>query len=267
LRAVRCRGHDDARTVVELVDLEKDTCSDSVFKEDVGTDDVYKKTARSFVQAAVGAKSTEPVSVMIIADGATNSGKTHTMQGTDLKEGFIQMIAKDICDGEGEVDITVVEIYLEESFDLIAKTKISLGKTFKKVKLVSKKVLSVDDLVKTCKRACSRRRIAETAYNSVSSRSHTRTVFTTVNGSRIILIDLAGAESAPLARAKDPPPRPENLKAAHEKLKKASRLEKQRIDINTRYVRNIVLPIATCTRIHVSNFAQLPLLNVTLKSR
>ncbi|XP_024978659.1 kinesin-like protein KIN-10B [Cynara cardunculus var. scolymus] len=150
----------------------------------------------------------------VFAYGATGSGKTFTMQGTDELPGLMPMAASTIlsmCENMGRtVEISYYEIYMERCYDLLeVKTKeIAIfddkdGHPHLK-RLAKIPIHSMLDFQEAFFFGMQRRKVAHTSLNDVSSRSHGVLVISVSrpceNGpgntmiGKLNLIDLAGNE-------------------------------------------------------------------------
>lgn len=169
---------------------------DRVMGPDAGQADVYAAIAPGLVRDAV----MEGKSALLFAFGATGSGKSHSIVGSEDAPGLLPRALKDLftllaeCGGgtpDGgtlSADVSFLEVYQDAIYDLLAPPP-SRGVARKKLDLkegaghrvyckglVQKPVDSVADallLLAAGKRA---RAVAETLLNSDSSRSHS--VFT-----------------------------------------------------------------------------------------
>ncbi|KAL7095616.1 hypothetical protein ACP275_10G035400 [Erythranthe tilingii] len=150
----------------------------------------------------------------IFAYGATGSGKTYTMQGSDKLPGLMPLAMSNIlsmckCTGS-KIVISYYEIYLDKCYDLLdPKEKEILiwedkdGQIHLKG-LAQTDVSSIDRFNEIFSSAIQRRKVAHTGLNDVSSRSHGVlgiTISTPCHDSvgnavvgKLNLIDLAGNE-------------------------------------------------------------------------
>ncbi|CAN0926611.1 Kinesin-like protein KIN-10B [Linum grandiflorum] len=154
----------------------------------------------------------EGCNATIFAYGATGSGKTYTMQGSDELPGLIPLAMQTVlstCKETGSnAEISYYEVYLEKCHDLLEEneTEISIlddgdGKIHLKG-LSGVSVSSMQEFEEVFSRGTQRRKTAHTGLNDVSSRSHGVLVITvstlledgsSVSG-KLNLIDLAGNE-------------------------------------------------------------------------
>jgi kinesin family protein 4/21/27 len=160
--------------------------------------------------------------VTFLAYGQTGAGKTFTMgtfSDADENAGILPRACQDLfdtiaskCDGNGKVELSYLEIYNEEVRDLLSD---KIGKAAPQLKiretlngevyvsgLSAKEVKSSQEIASFVEEASSRRVVASTAMNAVSSRSHAICSFK-VSGvleggekftSKLTLVDLAGSE-------------------------------------------------------------------------
>ncbi|KAL0842540.1 hypothetical protein Bca101_015785 [Brassica carinata] len=144
----------------------------------------------------------------VLAYGATGSGKTYTMQGTDDLPGLMQLTMSTIlsmCDKTGSrAEISYYEVYLDRCWDLlevkgneIAVWDDKSGQVHLKG-LSSIPVNSMSEFHEVYSCGLQRRKVAHTGLNDVSSRSHGVLVISVISQGdvtgKINLIDLAGSE-------------------------------------------------------------------------
>ncbi|XP_039800684.1 kinesin-like protein KIN-10C isoform X2 [Panicum virgatum] len=147
------------------------------------------------------------VNATVFAYGATGSGKTYTMQGTEDFPGLIPLAASTVlslCTGTWcSVEISYYEVYMERCYDLLepkAKEIMALDDKDGNMRLKGLSwvpVRSMEEFQELYSIGVQRRKVAHTGMNDVSSRSHAvlsiRVSADVVKG-RINLIDLAGSE-------------------------------------------------------------------------
>ncbi|CAK9323261.1 unnamed protein product [Citrullus colocynthis] len=150
----------------------------------------------------------------VFAYGATGSGKTYTMQGTEEEPGLMPLAMSRIvslCEETGcRAEMSYYEVYLERCHDLLepkAKEIVIMDDKEGQIHLrgLSKvAVNSMSEFRETLALGIQRRKVADTHLNDVSSRSHGVLVITvsspvcgnseaSVTG-KLNLIDLAGNE-------------------------------------------------------------------------
>ncbi|KAI9216617.1 P-loop containing nucleoside triphosphate hydrolase protein [Blastocladiella britannica] len=191
---------------------EKAFAFDRVFDATATQEHVFNETSKLLIGDFLGGTN-----VTVFAYGATGSGKTHTMNGTDRAPGIIPQTLRALFgqfDSEKFIiSMSYIEIYNEQVRDLLSASKQGAeyldvrddgikGTVIAGMKTVEAK--SADVLLLQAERA-GRFRITEaTAANSVSSRSHAVLQLTliAIDGkrrrlvSKLSLIDLAGSERA-----------------------------------------------------------------------
>ncbi|GJM88790.1 hypothetical protein PR202_ga05355 [Eleusine coracana subsp. coracana] len=151
----------------------------------------------------------EGTNATVFAYGATGSGKTFTMQGTEDCPGLIPLAVSTIldlarCTGTWCcVDISYYEVYMERCYDLLEpKAKEIMALEDKDGNLQLKglcwtPVQSMEEFEELYSIGVQRRKVAHTGLNDVSSRSHavfSVRVSTSVVKGKLNLIDLAGSE-------------------------------------------------------------------------
>ncbi|WVZ98848.1 hypothetical protein U9M48_044225 [Paspalum notatum var. saurae] len=149
----------------------------------------------------------EGINATIFAYGATGSGKTYTMQGTEDFPGLVPLAASTIlarCTGTWcSVEISYYEVYMERCYDLLepkAKEIMALDDKDGNMQLKGLSwvpVRSMEEFQELYDIGMQRRKVAHTGLNDVSSRSHAvlslRVNADVVKG-KLNLIDLAGSE-------------------------------------------------------------------------
>ena len=230
---VRVRPMTDNETTesTELLDVENDSI---LFKEDekekqftydhcFAPSSTQLEIYNTLCSDIIG-KSIEGMNQCVFAYGMTSSGKTHTMFGAKSKikntrvlspdVGIIPRLCNDLFDQIGksaymqiEVDITYIEIYCEQIYDLLNDKDIrgsvhihpKMGVYVKGAEKFT--VSSIEEILNYIQEGNDRRKVASTKMNNRSSRSHA--VFTIyikqhtishVRHSKIHLVDLAGSE-------------------------------------------------------------------------
>ncbi|KAL9686513.1 hypothetical protein QQ045_023973 [Rhodiola kirilowii] len=150
----------------------------------------------------------------VFAYGATGSGKTYTMQGSDDKPGIMPLAMSRVLDlsqgTESSVEISYYEVYMDRCYDLLetkAKEILVWDDKDKNVHLRGLSqvpIKSMSQFQEVFSLGIQRRKVAHTGLNDVSSRSHgvlvivIRTPRADGTGSvvtgKMNLIDLAGNE-------------------------------------------------------------------------
>ncbi|KAK9020198.1 hypothetical protein V6N11_054688 [Hibiscus sabdariffa] len=189
--------------------------------EEEGLDAFYKKFIESRINGVkMGAKCT------IMMYGPTGSGKSHTMFGCSKQPGIVYRSLKGILGDHGEdgvgtfVQVTVLEIYNEEIYDLLPSNggggggfgfgigwpKGGNGSKASTVKLevMGKKVKNATFITgneagkisKEIQKVEKRRIVKSTLCNERSSRSHCMIILDVPTvGGRLMLVDMAGSEN------------------------------------------------------------------------
>ncbi|KAK6161241.1 hypothetical protein DH2020_004622 [Rehmannia glutinosa] len=183
-------------------------------------DGFYKKFVESRINGVrLGQKCT------IMMYGPTGSGKSHTMFGSSTQSGIVYRALKDIL-GDGEEDdvgklgmgifvqVTVLEIYNEEIYDLLSSANAgggfsigwSKGGSASKARLevMGKKAKNATfisgneagKMLKEIQKVEKRRIVKSTLCNERSSRSHCLIILDVPTvGGRLMLVDMAGSEN------------------------------------------------------------------------
>ncbi|KAL0414289.1 UNVERIFIED_CONTAM: Kinesin-like protein KIN-10A [Sesamum radiatum] len=180
---------------------------------------------RKFVESRInGVKQGQKCTIMMY--GPTGSGKSHTMFGSSTQQGIVYRSLKDILGGEVEggddekvrvgtfVQVTVLEIYNEEIYDLLSSGNAGGGFNFgwskggsaSKVRLevIGKKAKNATfisgneagKMLKEIQKVEKRRIVKSTLCNERSSRSHCMIIVDVPTvGGRLMLVDMAGSEN------------------------------------------------------------------------
>jgi hypothetical protein len=152
-------------------------------------------------------------SCVIFAYGMTNSGKTHTIQGTKSEPGSLPRLVNEVMsrldsgDNSGcSLSFSMLEIYQEKVYDLLtkSKSKLNIREINGRVEVPNLSVhtlASADAAFTLMDKATKNRSKSRTLLNAGSSRSHgiyTLHLTREVNGrsevSEFQVVDLAGAE-------------------------------------------------------------------------
>eukprot|EP00930_Biecheleria_cincta_P071327 TRINITY_DN58844_c0_g1_i1.p1 TRINITY_DN58844_c0_g1~~TRINITY_DN58844_c0_g1_i1.p1 ORF type:complete len:676 (+),score=164.57 TRINITY_DN58844_c0_g1_i1:118-2028(+) len=186
---------------------------DSIFSAGASQDDVFHDCT-DLVQSAVDGHN-----ITIFAYGQTGAGKTFTMYGSDEHPGVapctIQEVFRKCAEDSQRFQFTVkasmLELYNNDLVDLLApkgkaeKPQIRLDAAghVNLQNVIEKSVAGAEALRTVLRTGHERRRVASTAMNSDSSRSHLILIIILarfnkqtgeVNTGRITLVDLAGSE-------------------------------------------------------------------------
>ncbi|XP_050381934.1 kinesin-like protein KIN-10B isoform X2 [Argentina anserina] len=199
--------------VVHLKD--KDTSRKECYRLDAFFSEEDKNVARIFYRevSPLIPRIFQGFNSTVFAYGATGSGKTYTMQGTDEMPGFMPLAMSTVlsmcqCTG-GTAEISYYEVYMDRCYDLleVKSEEISVlddkdGRIhLRGLSRVPIKSMQEFDEALSC--GIQRRKTAHTGLNDVSSRSHgvlVISVYTcddvsgTVVTGKLNLIDLAGNE-------------------------------------------------------------------------
>ncbi|OVA05915.1 Kinesin [Macleaya cordata] len=150
----------------------------------------------------------------VFAYGATGSGKTHTMQGTDELPGLMSLAMSNVlsmCENAGSsAEISYYEVYMDRCYDLLEPKAREISVLDDKDGQVQLRglsrvpVSSMSEFDQVLSSGIQRRKVAHTGLNDVSSRSHGVLVIVVTNPSgdgsksvvtgKLNLIDLAGNE-------------------------------------------------------------------------
>ncbi|XP_051206794.1 kinesin-like protein KIN-10C [Lolium perenne] len=175
---------------------------DSYFGKEDRVADIFDQEVSALIPAIF-----EGTNATVFAYGATGSGKTYTMQGSEDLPGLIPLSVSTVlarCTGTWcSVEISYYEVYLERCYDLLEpKAKEIMALDDKDGNLQLKglawvPVRSMEEFQEVYSIGVQRRKVAHTGLNDVSSRSHAvlsiRISNDTVKG-KLNLIDLAGNE-------------------------------------------------------------------------
>ncbi|KAK8940456.1 Kinesin-1-like protein PSS1 [Platanthera zijinensis] len=175
---------------------------DSIFGQDDLISQIFHKEVFSMISGIF-----HGINATIFVYGATGSGKTYTMQGTEIELGLIPLavaaILSSISGSQFLVEFSYYEVYLDRCYDLLepkAKEIMALDDKDGKVQLKGLSWLPVSSLVEfneSYSIGVQRRKVAHTELNDVSSRSHAVLTIAVRNGDvkgKLNLIDLAGNE-------------------------------------------------------------------------
>ncbi|KAF9599305.1 hypothetical protein IFM89_036603 [Coptis chinensis] len=178
---------------------------DSFFREENSVNEIFHKEVSPLISGIFhGCNGT------VFAYGATGSGKTHTMQGTDELPGIMTLsmsMVLDMCEMSGSIaEISYYEVYMDRCYDLLQPKDQEILVLDDKEGQVHLKGLSrvsvstMSEFHQVLSSGIQRRKVAHTGLNDVSSRSHGVLVIVVTDGSspvvngKLNLIDLAGNE-------------------------------------------------------------------------
>ncbi|KAJ3668968.1 hypothetical protein LUZ60_010918 [Juncus effusus] len=175
---------------------------DSFFGQDNRVGQIFEQEVSAVIPGIF-----QGLNATVFAYGATGSGKTYTMQGTESEPGIIPMAMSalfSLCNNtQYTIDISYYEVYLDKCYDLLepkAKEVIAMDDKNGNVQLkgLSKAcVESMSEFSQIYTTGVQRRKTAHTGLNDVSSRSHAVLSIIISNGptkGKLNLIDLAGNE-------------------------------------------------------------------------
>ena len=195
---------------------EKRYTFDIAFEPSATNEDVYNATVKDLVVGVLYG-----VNTTVFAYGATGSGKTYTMVGSQKDPGLMILSLQRIFDEQKrlfpdeEFDVTCsyLEVYNEVIYDLLVKNSAQLelredpeqGAVVAGLQHIT--VTSAADIMGLIDEGNLRRKTESTDANSVSSRSHavleiiikraTKNHYkTSVLKAKLALVDLAGSERA-----------------------------------------------------------------------
>lgn len=193
---------------------------DGVFDESESQERVYQLTTKPCIEDVL----VHGVNATILAYGATNAGKTYTMNGTKSNPGLIPRAIDDLFakikslsarkKRTFTVRVSYMEIYNETIKDLLTNSDKSLSACevsgdgeVKVLGLTERVAASAEEISRVIADGSARRKTHQTGANETSSRSHavlTIEIDRTVGeggskplaATRLFLIDLAGSERA-----------------------------------------------------------------------
>ena len=196
---------------------EKKYVFDVAFDGNCDNREIYTKTVGNLVPGVL-----RGLNATVFAYGATGSGKTYTMVGSNMDPGLMVLSLRDIFehidrDTEKQIDVTCsyLEVYNEIIYDLLQPTAAQRGLDLREdpengpqvAGLRRIKVTSAEKIFQLLREGNLRRKTESTDANAESSRSHAvleiavrrsdknhyqKNVYT----AKLALVDLAGAERA-----------------------------------------------------------------------
>ena len=187
---------------------------DFVFATNSTQQEVYEKTTKPLLQGII-----DGFNATVFAYGATGSGKTYTMLGTENEKGIMPRSVTDLFkilqqhkkNKEFKIQISYIEIYNEEIRDLLSNgEELKLHEDpAKGVIIPNMKQIEVDNVENFYDllfKGNQKRTVGQTNVNETSSRSHALLQITIDNkdkqgpnsnniiSGKFILVDLAGSE-------------------------------------------------------------------------
>ncbi|CAK68530.1 unnamed protein product (macronuclear) [Paramecium tetraurelia] len=172
---------------------------DLVFDQQADQKEVYEKSAEPLLDDLISGQN-----VTIFAYGATGSGKTHTMMGSQNQQGIIPRALNDLFvrlskEQAAQASLTFLEIYNETIRDLLTGKLLDLREDGNKglvvVNLFKAPVPTLNDINQYIKYGNSRRAKEPTGANENSTRSHT-VLQLMLKQCTFTFVDLAGSERA-----------------------------------------------------------------------
>uniref|UniRef100_A0ACD5Y925 Uncharacterized protein n=1 Tax=Avena sativa TaxID=4498 RepID=A0ACD5Y925_AVESA len=199
-------GHPGSEVTVHLKEqrTSRSECYklDAFFGHDDRVRDIFDKEVSAIIPGVF-----EGVNATVFACGATGSGKTYTMQGTEDLPGIIPLAVSTVLKlGTGmlcSVEISYYEVYMGRCYDLLEpKDKEIMALDDRDGNLQLKglawvPVRSMEDFQEAYSKGEERRNVAHTGLNDVSNRSHAVLSIRVNNDGvtgKLNLIDLAGNE-------------------------------------------------------------------------
>ena len=171
----------------------------NLITEDMVNKDVYTQTIKGGLDKLQN--------ILLIAYGQTGSGKTHTLCGNSNEDGLITQVIKDKLDQGLSCQIKTLEIYQNEVYDLLSKSKSKLFFYESNKKLIFKTnpnqydISSHRELNDIYDKINKNKQMGCTKINQTSSRAHTIYHFVFSNSQTFVAIDLAGNERGYLTSA------------------------------------------------------------------
>ncbi|KAF4319198.1 hypothetical protein BBO99_00006619 [Phytophthora kernoviae] len=188
-----------------------------IFRQETEQTELFQATTRPVLDAAFGG-----MSGLVFAYGVTNSGKTYTISGTEDAPGVLPQSLQYVMDElpkrkEKDVQLvtrvtaTYIEIYNENVYDLLSpalrkRRALRVQDCEGKIQVrgtVEKPIKTLEEGLELLEMGRRHKQMAETNYNSDSSRSHCVftlhfyqqvTRFNAELRSKVSIVDLAGSE-------------------------------------------------------------------------
>ena len=199
-------GNSECLTVYNENDVRKRFFEfDYIFHPTVTQSDVFAQF-QPFIQSFL-----DGYNVCMFAYGATNSGKTYTMEGTQSDRGVTIIALEYIfanCGKDKDITVSCVQIYNETIYDLLNDMQVLELRTtetdaFEPDQLTCVSVNSYPAALALMHAAALRRSTNSTRLNQSSSRSHL-VVTVRMRGCKLNLVDLAGSENVNKSGATGP---------------------------------------------------------------
>eukprot|EP00667_Euglena_gracilis_P004040 EG_transcript_4055 len=196
---------------------------DRVYGDNTTTKEVFEGSVKDFVPGLL-----KGFSLTVFAYGATGSGKTYTMMGTDRSQAGINILTMShlfhLIEGSKDLEVQVSVSYLEIYNETIRDLLVPDGRTLNLREdpsqgavvsgLMWRSVLNAESVIKVLEEGRERRVQATTLANEASSRSHAvlqvqvksqekeTDIHAKVREARLSLVDLAGSERAAMCENK-----------------------------------------------------------------
>ncbi|KEG14173.1 kinesin [Trypanosoma grayi] len=170
---------------------------DRVISQGCSNEELFRTLVLNRVLSSID----EPDTSCFLAYGHTNSGKTHTIAGSEQEPGLLTLSTKAVLDVHGVAEVAMLEVYGETVHDLLAQGERRQirrragpdGTVIVVENLTTCSITSMEEWRAVAEFGMKTRRTAPTERNSRSSRSHA--IFTIKSrGLRLCLVDLAGSE-------------------------------------------------------------------------
>mmetsp|Transcript_7327 Transcript_7327/g.12302 ORF Transcript_7327/g.12302 Transcript_7327/m.12302 type:complete len:883 (-) Transcript_7327:214-2862(-) len=214
-----CVKHNNTSVEVTLDEGTNSFSFDQIFGPDSQQQQVFDYCAVPLINDVL-----QGYNATIFAYGQTSSGKTYTMEGTDIRDetykGIIPRAIQALFAGVSEADENIefcfkasyVEIYCEKVRDLLDNHRIKTNLAVREDKIkgiyisgvTEEYVTSEDELLNIMAAGAVNRAVAATGMNEGSSRSHSVFSITvsqrdvsraTSKSGKLVLVDLAGSET------------------------------------------------------------------------
>lgn len=161
--------------LLEIFNFEK------IFDQDSNQEVIFSEIGLKILE-----KIKEGYNSTLFAYGITGSGKTYTIDGTEYQPGIFPQLLQNLLqiknldqEKEWNFELSICQIYNEEIYDLqslVPDQKLKISVTKSKIFINSITKTSFEDLktvLKIFESARSRKKVASTKMNEVSSRGHT----------------------------------------------------------------------------------------------
>ncbi|XP_058109683.1 kinesin-like protein KIN-10C isoform X2 [Magnolia sinica] len=172
-------SHEEVAVHIKDQETSRNECYklDSFFGQDDNVGQIFQKEVSPVIPGIF-----DGCNATVFAYGATGSGKTYTMQGTDEQPGLMPLAMSTIlsmCENTGSsVGISYYEVYMDRCYDLLEPKVKEISVLEDKDGRVQLKglsqvpVQSMSEFHEILSSGIQRRKVAHTGLNDVSSRSH-----------------------------------------------------------------------------------------------